>query len=44
MGPVATGVRTGDRVALLVHGSHDYLDVVLRLLTAGAFPVPLDPR
>ena len=37
-------VRTGDRVALLVPGSHAYLDVVLRLLTAGVFPIPLDPR
>ena len=34
----------GDRVALLVPGSHAYLDVVLRLLTAGVFPIPLDPR
>jgi long-chain acyl-CoA synthetase len=41
---VVTGVRAGDRVALLVPGSHQYLDVVHRLLTAGAFPIPLDPR
>ncbi|WP_246159383.1 class I adenylate-forming enzyme family protein [Nocardioides antri] len=34
----------GDRVALLVPGSHAYLDAVLRLLTAGVFPIPLDPR
>ncbi len=34
----------GDRVALLVPGSHAYLDVVLRLLTGGVFPIPLDPR
>lgn len=34
----------GDRVALLVPGSHAYLDVVMRLLTAGVFPIPLDPR
>lgn len=37
-------LRTGDRVALLVPGSHAYLDVVVRLLTAGMFPIPLDPR
>lgn len=34
----------GDRVALLVPGSLAYLDVVMRLLTAGVFPIPLDPR
>ena len=34
----------GDRVALLVPGSHAYLDAVLRLLAAGVFPIPLDPR
>ncbi|MFC5728494.1 MULTISPECIES: class I adenylate-forming enzyme family protein [Nocardioides] len=37
-------LRPGDRVALLVPGSHQYVDAVLRLLTAGVFPVPLDPR
>jgi long-chain acyl-CoA synthetase len=37
-------VPAGSRVALLVPGSHAYLDVVLRLLTAGVFPIPLDPR
>ncbi len=37
-------VETGDRVALLVPGSEAYLDLVLRLLTAGVFPIPLDPR
>ncbi len=31
-------------MALLVPGSHAYLDAVIRLLTAGVFPVPLDPR
>ena len=41
---VRRAVLEGDRVALLVPGSHAYLDVVLRLLTAGVFPVPLDPR
>lgn len=34
----------GDRVALLVPGSRRYLEAVLRLLTVGAFPIPLDPR
>ena len=38
------GLREGDRVALLVPGSLEYVDVVLRLLTAGVFPIPLDPR
>ena len=34
----------GDRVALLVPGSHAYVDAVLRMLTAAVFPIPLDPR
>jgi long-chain acyl-CoA synthetase len=34
----------GDRVALLVPGSHAYVEGVWRLLTAGIFPIPLDPR
>jgi len=38
------GPRPGDRVALLLPGSHEYVDAVLRLLTAGVFPIPLDPR
>ncbi|WP_240044341.1 class I adenylate-forming enzyme family protein [Nocardioides albidus] len=33
-----------DRVALLVPGSQAYVDAVLRMLTAGVFPIPLDPR
>lgn len=37
-------LSTGDRVALLVPGSHAYVDAVHRLLTAGVFPIPLDPR
>ncbi|HWJ08993.1 MAG TPA: AMP-binding protein, partial [Nocardioides sp.] len=37
-------LRAGDRVALLVPGSHAYVDAVWRLLTAGVFPIPLDPR
>ena len=34
----------GSRVALLVPGSLAYVDVVMSLLAAGIFPVPLDPR
>jgi len=34
----------GSRVALLVPGSHDYVDAVLSLLRRGVFPIPLDPR
>jgi long-chain acyl-CoA synthetase len=41
---VTDGLHEGDRVALLVPGSHDYLDAVLSLLARGIFPVPLDPR
>lgn len=37
-------LREGDRVALLVPGSLDYLDLVMSLLAAGMFPIPLDPR
>ncbi|WP_235535996.1 class I adenylate-forming enzyme family protein [Nocardioides sp. Root190] len=37
-------LTAGDRVALLVPGSHAYVDAVWRLLTAGVFPIPLDPR
>jgi long-chain acyl-CoA synthetase len=37
-------LREGSRVALLVPGSPDYLDVVMSLLAAGVFPIPLDPR
>ncbi|MFB9763713.1 class I adenylate-forming enzyme family protein [Nocardioides kongjuensis] len=33
-----------ERVALLLPGSHAYVDAVLRMLTAGVFPIPLDPR
>jgi long-chain acyl-CoA synthetase len=41
---VVRAPETGDRIALLVPGSHAYVDAVLRLLTAGVFPIPLDPR
>jgi long-chain acyl-CoA synthetase len=37
-------IRPGDRVALLVPGSVEYVDLVIGLLAAGVFPVPLDPR
>lgn len=37
-------LAAGDRAALLVPGSHAYVDAVHRLLTAGIFPIPLDPR
>ncbi|WP_436700841.1 class I adenylate-forming enzyme family protein [Nocardioides sp. BYT-33-1] len=33
-----------ERVALLLPGSHAYVDAVLRMLSAGVFPIPLDPR
>nr|WP_221634149.1 AMP-binding protein [Nocardioides luti] len=34
----------GDRVALLLPGSTAYVELVLALLAAGIFPIPLDPR
>jgi long-chain acyl-CoA synthetase len=37
-------IRPADRIALLVPGSPEYVDLVLGLLAAGMFPVPLDPR
>ncbi|MGZ6744587.1 MAG: class I adenylate-forming enzyme family protein [Nocardioides sp.] len=37
-------LRPRDRVGLLVPGSLDYLDLVMSLLAAGMFPIPLDPR
>jgi long-chain acyl-CoA synthetase len=39
-----SGLRPGDRVALLVPGSAVYVDVVLALLIRGVLPIPLDPR
>ena len=39
-----TGLHEGDRVALLVSPSLEYLDVVVGLLAAGVVPIPLDPR
>jgi len=37
-------LQPGDRVALLLPGSAAYVDLVIDLLSAGVFPVPLDPR
>ena len=37
-------LREGSRVALLVPGSHAYLDAVMGLLAKGMLPIPLDPR
>jgi len=37
-------LQPGDRVALLLPGSAAYVDLVIDLLAAGIFPVPLDPR
>lgn len=36
-------LRAGDRVALLLPGSVTYAEATLAMLTAGVFPVPLDP-
>nr|WP_281379952.1 AMP-binding protein [Nocardioides ginsengisegetis] len=37
-------MREGSRVALLVPGSVAYVELVMALLAAGIFPIPLDPR
>ncbi len=37
-------LRPGDRVALLVPGSPEYVELVISLLASQVFPVPLDPR
>ena len=37
-------LREGSRIALLLPGSVAYLDLVMSLLAAGMFPIPLDPR
>ena len=37
-------IAPGDRIALLVPGSVEYVDLVISLLAGGIFPVPLDPR
>jgi len=37
-------LREGSRIALLVPGSESYVDLVMSLLAAGMFPIPLDPR
>jgi long-chain acyl-CoA synthetase len=41
---MSTPLHAGDRVALLVPPSSDYLDAVIGLLAAGVVPIPLDPR
>ncbi len=42
--PALPDLPEGSRVALLVPGSLDYLDLVMALLAVGVFPIPLDPR
>jgi acyl-CoA synthetase (AMP-forming)/AMP-acid ligase II len=42
-GLAARGIVAGDRFALTLPGSADYLSVVLGALRAGVVPVPLDP-
>ncbi len=37
-------LETGDRIALLVPGSVDYVRLVMTFLAAGMVPVPLDPK
>jgi len=37
-------LREGSRVALLLPSSPEYVDLVMSLLAAGMFPIPLDPR
>jgi long-chain acyl-CoA synthetase len=37
-------IGPGDRVALMVPGSVDYVHLALGLLASGALPIPLDPR
>ena len=37
-------LRPGDRIALLVPGSREYVDLVLLASRQGVVPVPLDPR
>lgn len=37
-------VSPGDRIALLLPGSVDYVELVIGLPAAGMFPVPLDQR
>lgn len=38
-----TQLAEGSRIALLIPGSPAYVDLVMSLLAAGVFPVPLDP-
>ena len=37
-------LHEGSRIALLVPGSVQYVELVISLLSAGMFPVPLDPK
>jgi acyl-CoA synthetase (AMP-forming)/AMP-acid ligase II len=37
------GLRPGDRLVLLTHGSADYVAVVMGAVQTGVVPVPLDP-
>ena len=39
-----TDLQPGDRVALLLPGSQQYVELAMGLLARGVFPVPLDPR
>ena len=44
MGEEHVELREGSRVALLLPGSETYVELVMSLLAAGIFPIPLDPR
>jgi long-chain acyl-CoA synthetase len=44
MSAMTRDLSSGDRVALLVPGSVDYVDLVIDLLVTGLVAVPLDPR
>lgn len=41
---MSSELTPGSRVALLVPGSRDYVDLVISLLASGVLPIPLDPR
>lgn len=41
---IRPSLAPGDRVALLVPGSREYVDLAIALLARGVVPVPLDPR
>ncbi len=44
MGDDHVELAEGSRIALLLPGSVAYVDLVMSLLAAGIFPVPLDPK